>query len=57
MNIEIDFNLIFPITFFLVYFTVTGNNHSLLGPMPVNSNANGNVKLHVRVFFYTSFSV
>jgi len=25
----IDFNLIFPIPFFLVYFTVTGNNHSL----------------------------
>ena len=25
----IDFNLIFSIPFFLVYFTVTGNNHSL----------------------------
>jgi hypothetical protein len=23
----IDFNLIFPIPFFLVYFTLTGNNH------------------------------
>ena len=45
----IDFNLIFPIPFFLVYFTVTGNIHSLIG---LNAcNANGNVKLHVRVFF------
>ena len=48
MNI-IDFNLIFPIPFFLVYFTVTGNTHSLIG---LNAcNANGNVKLHVRGFF------
>ena len=48
MNI-IDFNLIFPIPFFLVYFTVTGNTHSVIG---LNAcNANGNVKLHVRGFF------
>jgi hypothetical protein len=50
----IDFNLIFPIPFFLVYFTVTGNNHSLQGP----NACNGNVKLHVRgLFFFTSFGV
>ena len=47
MNI-IDFNLIFPIPFFLVYFTVTGNNHR-------PNVCNGNVKLHVRGIFLTSF--
>ena len=50
MNI-IEFNLIFPIPFFLVYFTVTGNNHSLIGP----NACNGNVKLNCKYVFFFYF--